>query len=42
MTTPNRAFGGREQVRKNWSAIFREAPDFETEPSRSAMTDDIA
>lgn len=24
---PDRAFGGRDQVRTNWSAIFREVPD---------------
>src|SRR5215210_6071347 len=28
---PNRGFGGREQVRKNWSAIFESFPDFEAE-----------
>ena len=26
---PNRGFGGREQVRKNWSAMFASYPDFE-------------
>jgi limonene-1,2-epoxide hydrolase len=26
---PNRGFGGKEQVRKNWSAIFESFPDFE-------------
>ncbi len=25
---PGRGFGGREQVRKNWSAIFAGIPDF--------------
>jgi ketosteroid isomerase-like protein len=25
---PDRAFGGREQVRQNWSAIFAGVPDF--------------
>jgi hypothetical protein len=28
---PNRGFGGREQVRKNWSAIFESFSDFEAE-----------
>jgi hypothetical protein len=28
---PNRGFGGKEQVRKNWSAIFESFPDFEAE-----------
>src|SRR5215210_3304328 len=28
---PNRGFGGREQVRKNWSAIFESFPDLEAE-----------
>jgi hypothetical protein len=28
---PNRGFGGREQVRKNWSAIFESFPDVEVE-----------
>ncbi|HEX2741903.1 MAG TPA: nuclear transport factor 2 family protein [Rubrobacter sp.] len=28
---PNRGFGGREQVRKNWSAMFESFPDFEAE-----------
>ena len=26
---PNRSFGGKEQVRKNWSAMFESFPDFE-------------
>lgn len=26
---PNRGFGGKEQVRKNWSAFFESFPDFE-------------
>src|SRR3954447_24945812 len=25
---PDRAFGGREQVRENWSAVFAGVPDF--------------
>jgi ketosteroid isomerase-like protein len=28
---PDRAFHGRDQVRENWSAIFRGAPDFRAE-----------
>lgn len=28
---PNRGFGGKEQVRKNWAAIFESFPDFEAE-----------
>src|SRR5258708_1373230 len=28
---PDRAFGGREQVRKNWSAIFSTFSDFQSE-----------
>jgi hypothetical protein len=30
---PNRGFGGREQVRKNWSGMFESFPDF---PVRAA------
>lgn len=28
---PNRGFGGKEQVRKNWSSIFESFPDFEAQ-----------
>ncbi len=28
---PNRGFGGKDQVRKNWSAIFESFPDFRAE-----------
>ena len=28
---PDRGFGGREQVRENWSAIFDGVPDFRSE-----------
>ena len=28
---PNRGFGGKEQVRKNWSAILSSFPDFRAE-----------
>ncbi len=33
---PNRGFGGKEQVRKNWSALFESFPDFEAELLRCA------
>ncbi|MBA3425438.1 MAG: nuclear transport factor 2 family protein [Rubrobacter sp.] len=33
---PNRGFGGKEQVRKNWSAIFESFPDFEADLLRHA------
>jgi ketosteroid isomerase-like protein len=32
---PDRAFRGREQVRRNWSAIFEGVPDFRSELVRS-------
>ena len=38
---PDRAFRGREQVRKNWSTIFNEIPDFQSELLRIAVEDDI-
>lgn len=38
---PDRAFRGREQVRKNWSTIFNEIPDFQSELLRSTVEDDI-
>lgn len=28
---PNRGFGGKEQVRKNWAAMFESFPDFEAQ-----------
>jgi steroid delta-isomerase-like uncharacterized protein len=34
---PERAFGGREQVRENWEAIFRDVPDFRADLIRSAF-----
>lgn len=37
---PDRAFRGREQVRKNWSAIFSSVPDFHSEIVRAAMEGD--
>jgi ketosteroid isomerase-like protein len=35
---PDRAFGGRDQVRTNWSAIFREVPDVQGELIRSSRS----
>lgn len=32
---PNRAFGGYEQVRANWGAIFASVPDFQADLVRS-------
>ena len=34
---PDRAFGGRDQVRENWGAIFRDVADFQAELIRSAV-----
>ncbi len=34
---PGRGFGGREQVRQNWGAIFAAVPDFRSELVRSAV-----
>jgi len=36
---PARGFGGREQVRKNWSAIWQRFPDFEAELLGQAAVD---
>lgn len=33
---PNRGFGGKEQVRKNWSGMFESFPDFESHLLRYA------
>ena len=33
----NRGFGGKEQVRKNWSSIFESFPDFEADLLRHAV-----
>ena len=33
---PNRGFGGKDQVRKNWSAIFESFPDFRADLLRHA------
>ena len=37
---PDRAFRGAEQVRKNWSSIFQDIPDFRAELLRSAVDGD--
>ena len=37
---PDRGFGGRDQVRANWSAIFAGIPDFEAELVRTAAEGD--
>ena len=36
---PNRGFDGKEQVRKNWSAILGSFPDFEAELLAHAASD---
>jgi hypothetical protein len=37
---PGRAFTGREQVRRNWAAVFDAVPDFRAELPRSAQVGD--
>lgn len=37
---PERAFGGREQVRMNWSSMFAEIPDIRAELLRTAVDGD--
>jgi ketosteroid isomerase-like protein len=37
---PERAFGGREQVRENWTMMFREIPDFRAELVSSVVEGD--
>jgi ketosteroid isomerase-like protein len=39
---PERAFIGREQVRKNWSALFSSTPDFHSELLSAASEGDAA
>lgn len=36
---PGRGFGGKDQVRKNWSAILQRFPDFEAELLGHAAVD---
>jgi limonene-1,2-epoxide hydrolase len=38
---PNRGFGGREQVEKNWSAIFEGIPDFHADLIATATEGDM-
>lgn len=37
---PNRGFGGREQVEKNWSALFEGIPDFHADLIATAREGD--
>src|SRR3954451_16861097 len=37
---PDRAFGGSEQVRENWSAVFAGVPDFRSQLVRSSQDGD--
>ena len=37
---PDRAFGGREQVRENWSAVFAGVADFRSQLLRSSRDGD--
>src|SRR5215208_7167975 len=37
---PDRAFGGRDQVRENWSSIFAGVPDFRSHLVRAAAEGD--
>ena len=39
---PDRGFGGREQVRKNWAAIFSGVPDFQAKLLNSTAEGDTA
>lgn len=39
---PQRGFGGRDQVRQNWTSIFAGVPDITAEVVASAVVDDIA
>lgn len=38
---PDRAFSGREQAEKNWTAVFRDIPDFRATLIRSAIEGDV-
>lgn len=38
---PDRAFRGRDQVRRNWSAIFRGVPDFTSELIAATANEDM-
>lgn len=37
---PQRGFGGREQVRRNWTQIFSRVPDIHADVPRSAVAGD--
>jgi hypothetical protein len=39
---PDREFGGREQVRENWTAMFGSMPDFTAEIRDRSTTGDMA
>jgi limonene-1,2-epoxide hydrolase len=38
---PNRGFGGKEQVHKNWSGMFESFPDLEVEVLRQSTEGDV-
>lgn len=38
---PNRGFGGRDQVRTNWSMIFSGVPNFSATLVRAGVADDV-
>src|ERR671920_1985987 len=38
---PNRGFGGKEQVRKNWSSMLESFPDFEAELVRHSSDGEV-
>lgn len=38
---PDRAFSGREQAEKNWTAVFRDMPDFKATLIGSAVAGDV-
>jgi hypothetical protein len=37
---PNRGFGGKDQVHKNWSGMFESFPDFHAEVIRQSTEGD--
>src|SRR5215211_831845 len=38
---PNRGFGGKEHVRKNWSSMFESFPDLEAQVLRQSTEGDV-
>lgn len=38
---PTRSFTGREQVRRNWSAIFESTPDFRADLLRASVDGEV-